>query len=536
MSGKKQKTYDVAIVGCGPVGATLANYFRMFGHSVAIFDRFEKVFPYPRAGGVDDESVRNFQTLGVLEPMQANGDLFEADIWFCDANSKKLGAFDRRHLGDEMLVGESGYHKLSMFHQPNVETILRKAYENSDYVDSYLGYDVLSVTDEGDHTLLQVKELDGDEELEIRALYTVGCDGAKSLVQQALNVGTTDFKYSEDYIVIDAFVEDKAYHRTRFPDGAYFVLDETYAGVVGKAPHGWVRLDFIRHPDSLVHGNLETPEELEQATLALIEARGFDPAKLEIKRIAPYTFEARSPKKWRVGRLLVAGDAAHLTPPWVGQGLNMGMRDAANIAMKINLVLTGKAGDSVLDTYEDERRPVSLKTIEAAIFMGKMMEIKNPIFVAIRNAALRLSGASSMAARAQFSDWQRKPPYNDGFIGKTHDLSGRWMIQPTVVDPQGNRKGLDDLIGLNFALVATTTPIGPSVYRFVQEMGGVVLKLGTDFFDPENRFVDFCNKHRVQNVLMRPDRYIYDAGNDGEALCADFFEKLAGYQSAGSDD
>ena len=532
------KKYDVAIIGCGPVGATLANYLSQFGHSVAIFDRHKDVFFCPRAGGLDDEALRILDTLGVLQVLKDNNDYFEADLILCDSNEKQISAFNRGRVGDEDTDGHAGYPTISMFYQPNMERALRAAYADSSLVTPYLGYDVLSVEDGESSAVIRYKERDNDseskgeiEERYIEAEYIVGCDGANSLVQKALGVGETNFNYSESYLIIDAHVKDSNYLKARFPDGAKMIFDPVYAGVIGQGAHGYVRLDFLIHKDSETSDTLETQEDFERAAKALIDARNFDAEKLDIIRLVKYDFQARTPDKWRVNRMLVAGDAAHLTPPWSGQGLNMGMRDAANLAFKLNMVLTGLAGEQLLNTYTQERSPVSLETIKAAVNTGKLMETTNPFIVVLRNLALKLIGKSEMVARAMAKQWQNKPPYKDGFFGNSHPSSGSWMIQPAVRDRQGNVMRMDKLIGQKFALISTDSSMGESVYRFLTELDGVVLKLDRDFKDHEGRFMRWCKENKATTVLIRPDRYVFDAGNDGDQLCASLFESIEKYKN-----
>lgn len=517
--------YDVAIVGCGPVGATLANLLRVNGIRSVIFDQYEEVFPTPRAGGIDDETLRVLQAVGVIDQIFAEEHIFQSDIWFYDANGNRVGGFDRNSLGEELLRGTSGYYRVNMFHQPSIEKILRKELVDAACIDTFFGYDVSEVTDCDDFVSLEARARETGEEISCQAQYVVGCDGANSIIQPLLKVDTIDLGYSEDYLVVDAIIDDKTYYDTQIPDGAYFVLDPTYAGVIGKAPHGWVRLDFRRDLEGIGR-DLVTQEDYDRATHDLIVARGYEPEKFRVIRQDPYTFFARTSVKWRVGRFLVAGDAAHLTPPWAGQGLNMGIRDAANIAFKLKLILAGRAHDSILDTYDSERRPVSMDTIQSAVDMGKLMETRNPLKVGVRTLALRLLGKSRLFAKIAYKFWQRKPPYHDGLIGEQHKLSGSLMFQPEVTSLQGKACLLDDLIGLKFALISINSPTGNSVHRFSQELGGVVLKLGKHLLDTDGSLGEWFRKNRVEVVLLRPDRYIFDAGPDGDALCASLFKKL----------
>lgn len=525
----KPTNYDVAIVGCGPVGATLANLLRLYGHSVAIIEKHKEVFYCPRAGGVDEESLRILDTIGVLDELYANDDLYEADLIMCDANERPISVFNRASMGEEARSGHAGYPTISMIYQPNLEKSLRAAYEDSPLVDSFMGFEVLSIEDLGQVTKIKYKNREDDSEGELSANYIVGCDGANSLVANYMDGGETNFNYTEAYLIIDAYINDPDYLKARFAEGAKMIFDPVYAGVVGKGLHGHIRLDFRIHEDSETGRNLNTQDEFQKAAERLIKARNLDIEKFDIVRLVKYVFKARTPENWRTGRLLLAGDAAHLTPPWAGQGLNMGMRDTANIAFKLNLVLNNQAGESLLDTYTQERRPSSLITIGGAVKTGKLMETTNPFVVGLRNFGMWLIGKSEIVAGAMAKQWQNKPPYKAGFIDSSNKLAGTWMIQPRVRTKSGEVMRLDKLIGTKFALISTDSSTGENVYRFIKELGGIVLKQDYDFHDHDGQFMAWCKANKVKTILMRPDRYIFDAGNDGDALCASLFKVLDNY-------
>lgn len=163
-------------------------------------------------------------------------------------------------------------------------------------VDSYMGYQVLSVEEQGDGVQVKYKSIDDDVVDEIEAQYLVGCDGARSSVRETLGVGETNFEYSERYLIIGAVVADSEYLKARFPDGAKMIFDSINAGVVGKGPHNHIRLDFRLHEDSTMNQSFATREDYERAARELIKARRFDPDKLEIVRLTEYEFEARSPE------------------------------------------------------------------------------------------------------------------------------------------------------------------------------------------------------------------------------------------------
>jgi len=518
--------FDVAIVGCGPVGALLANFLKQYGHKVAILDRELDVFYAPRGMAFDDESTRIMQSVGILDRLKAEGHIYQADLELIDRNGKRLGGFDRRSVGEDLLSGLHGHRHLTQFHQPSLEAILREEFSvGENAASSFFYHEVTEINDLGEQVELRCKNRATNEDFTISASYVVGCDGARSIVRKTMSVPRVDLKYTERYLVVDAIVDDPVYFRTRIPQGGYILHDGKEAGVLAKGLHGHVRFDFLQHSE-IVGAELKNEKDYQDAARALIESRGFEPENFRVIRSVSYTFYAGMPSRWRVGRLLVAGDAAHLTPPWSGQGLNMGIRDAANLSFKLSLVLNKKTSDRILDTYDDERRPQSLETIQAAVDMGIRMQSTSPLQIGLRNFVYALSRSSKFVNRLLFRNWIRKPGFKSGLIGLQHRLSGTPMFQPWVQTPDGERRRMDDLIGLRFALISTDSPTGPEVTDFVRSLGGVVLKLDYDFFDPGETVCKWYDKNRINAVLLRPDRVIYDAGRDGRALCRSLLSEL----------
>ncbi len=519
------RAYDVLIVGCGPAGAALANFLRRYGHRAAVFDRDEEVFFAPRATGLDDESMRIYQTLGIDGRLVDGEHVRQGDLWFQDRHGRVLASFDRMSLTEDLLSSENGHFKMHFFDQPSVERILREDFDEPGGADAYLGYEVVSVSDEGDHAELIARDVETGDEHSFRGSYLVGCDGGRSLVRRSMQVERIDLGYSEDYLVIDAIVDDEVYWRTRIRDGGAITVDPEHSGVVAKGVHRYVRFDCLRHPD-VVGEKRETEEDYERVGREMIVARGYDLTKFRPVRFAPYTFYAGMPAEWRKGRLLLAGDAAHRTPPWAGQGFNMCMRDAANLSLKLHLVLAGKASEDVIDSYPSERQPDSLRRITGAVATGRLMQTRSPLRRFARRLWFFAMRHSRLVCQAVFRAGQRKLPYRKGLVGSNHRVAGTIMPQPEVATVRGARQRFDDMIGLRFALVTAGRPTGEHVERFVRELDGAVFKLGPDFRDPTGELMAWFRRHGASTVLLRPDRYIYDAGNDADRLCRSLLESL----------
>ncbi len=226
-----------------------------------------------------------------------------------------------------------------------------------------------------------------------------------------------DLDYSEEYLVVDAIVDDAVYFRTVIPDGGYFVLDPKHSGVVAKGAHGHVRFDFLRHP-AVMRVSSETEEDFAEAARDLIIARGYDPKKFRL--IRPHALHILC---WYAEQM-APGTAARRRrrgtsdPALVGSGSEHG--NEANLSFKLHLVLSGKASDTVLDTYDAERQPPSMHTIKASVETGKLMQTNNPFRIAMRSFTFFLDRHSRFINRQFFKAWQRKPPYQDGLMGKTH--------------------------------------------------------------------------------------------------------------------
>lgn len=519
--------YDALIVGCGPVGAALANQLRLYGHRVAIFDRDHDVFEVPRAMAFDDETLRIFDAINLMERIEASGNIYNSEAQMVAPGGKILMEMTRDTLGDAV-NGHHGYFFLNVCDQPTVERFLRETFDDGPgTVDTYLGHNVYEVNGDGPCATLKTIDSSTGEERSFQAEYLVGCDGLSSLVRRSMGVGRIDLDYSEQYLVVDAIVDDKEYFEGCMIEGGRYRFDPKRSGITAKGLHGHIRMELFRHPDHMPEKFDETAD-FTDVTQELIASEGFDPDKLRVIRMAPYSFYASTAEHWRRGRMLLAGDAAHVTPPWTGQGLNMGFRDTANLAFKLDLVLKGNAPHGVLDTYQQERQASSLATIKGAINTGKQMTAENNLSAFARDGAMALARNNRTVLRAMHKMSVRKPSYKKGLLGKTHRQSGKAMFQPKVIDTSGDLVLLDKLVGLKFALVTLDRPVGPSIDRFVDELGGVVLVLGADLRDgPDPTLSEWFAKNKARAVLMRPDRYIYDAGSDGNSLCRSLLDRLA---------
>lgn len=372
---------DVVIVGLGPVGSALAILLGQAGHDVTVLERWPSAYPLPRAVHFDDEVGRILQACGIgdqLDDLTEKPDLYE---W-------------RNAAGDTLLrfsmsgQGLSGWSKGSMFNQPELEAALAERLASIPSVDvrravEFTGLDdangVVEVRYRG---VALVDDADGRplmeptaEEGMIRAKYVVGCDGANSSVRDFCNFAVTDLGFFYDWFIVDVVFNE---HREFNPTNLQICDPERPTTVVSGGP-GRRRWEFMRLPSEPIEDFND-----EAAAWRLLEPWDVTPDNARLERHAVYTFQARWADSWRIGRVLLAGDAAHQMPPFAGQGMCAGLRDAMNLSWKLDHVLNGHAADSLLGLYGVERGPSVESAVGLSMELGKVICVPDPEEAAAR--------------------------------------------------------------------------------------------------------------------------------------------------------
>ncbi|MEP1142418.1 MAG: FAD-dependent monooxygenase [Henriciella sp.] len=513
-----ENSYDVLIVGCGPTGATLANLLRMSGRRVAIFDRDADVFHAPRAMVIDAESCRIYQRMGILDRLTKEDAAPFLKHKFVAPNRKTLVAFDLEIIPETFGQPASGM----MFHQPALERMLREDFSKAPTVDAYLGHEVLSVESHDERAVVKARNVETGEEAEYEASYIVGSDGGVSLCRRSIGANRIDLEYRRKWIVIDVILQDRDYWDS-IREGSEFKCQPDSAVVFVKGHHGHLRFDFEIEEERADSFSKED-------AIALI-SDFVDPSSAEIIRLTPYNFYAGMPDRWRKDRILLAGDAAHQTSPFAGQGLNMGIRDAAHLAFLFDLIFDGKADDSILDSYQEERWDHCRVLIDVASERGKMISLTGLGARFRRNTIFAFARHFPPFRRAMTLARSDYPLYTGGLIGTGHALCGARLIQPWIVDAEGVRTKLDDVIGDGFSLLTSTSVSGPAIDWFENEFGGRIFRVGEDFTDPEGKLTEVLDGH---SILVRPDRFIYGASTQPNELCAAFHDHLSKYHTSHS--
>jgi 3-(3-hydroxy-phenyl)propionate hydroxylase len=377
---------DVLLVGMGPVGAAIANLLGRYGVQTLCVDQATEIFTAPRAIALDNEALRILQMAGLKE-----GDFATVAIPQVQMHSPLFSRFARMNTAGQI----DGHPILVTFFQPELEAVLRNKLGQYSHIKVALGVTLESFDDQGSHVKASLVDSLG-QQLQVVCKYMVATDGANSTVRKALGLEFRGESFAQDWLVVDAK------HVPNPIDHIEFMCDPQRPGPRMVAPGGRQRWEFMLQPGES-RAEMEKPE-----TVRRLLAPWVNSEEIEIERTAVYRFHARVADKFSLGRCFLAGDAAHITPPFAGQGLVAGLRDAANLAWKISWVLKGRASETILASYHQERQPHAKEIIGMALLMGRLVMPAN------RLKAFLIHGFMSLirivpAGRALFEDLKIKP-------------------------------------------------------------------------------------------------------------------------------
>ena len=484
---------DVAIVGAGPTGLALAILLAQRGRSVVVLERWPAPYALPRAVHFDHEIARVLQAAGLSGDLAGFTESAPIYEWRNAAGEILL------RFGREKESGLSGWPDSNMSHQPRLEAALEKRARSFANVHILRGCDVNLLHDSGAQVLLGARDEQG-EALDVRARYAVGCDGANSFVRGAIGASFHDLGFAFDWLVVDVIP-----HETRVWSPLNWQLcDPARPTTLVSGGPGRRRWEFMRLPH-------ESIEDLSDPSTAwkLLDAWDVRPENATLERHAVYTFRACWSDAWRRGRVLLAGDAAHLMPPFAGQGMCSGLRDAMNLSWKLDLVLAGVASDALLDSYGSERETHARATIDFSVALGRVICVADPREAAERDArmipAARASGLQTPGPA---------PKLGPGCYEASCPAGGSLFVQGRV--QRGARVGLfDDVVGPGFALVS---PHADPLRALTAEQRAFLAKLGAVTAhvsrDGELRDVDFAyerwfDANGAAVALQRPDFAVF---------------------------
>jgi flavoprotein hydroxylase len=484
---------DVLVVGYGPVGQVLSVLLAARGHRVLVLERWEHPYDLPRATSVDGETARILAAAGIGEAFTRYGAPADAYEW--------RNADDKTLLRIEFAGrGRYGWPDATTVHQPDLEAALIARGEELSTLTVLRGHEVTAVADLGDRVEVTAGRT-------FTASWAIGCDGANSVVRERMGVPFSDLGFSFDWLLCDVTLREP---RTFDPANTQFCDPARPRTQVASGP-GHRRWEFMRLPG-------ETVEELEHPGTAWRLLADFDvtPGNADLLRHHVYRFRAGWAEQWRAGRLLVAGDAAHLMPPFAGQGLCSGVRDVLNLAWKLDLVLRGVCAGTLLDTYTAERLPHVRESIDASVALGKVICVTDPEEAARRDA--------SMLANADAVHRPHGPalPLRHGLLHRRLGAfaaapAGEVIPQGTVV--RGAERGLfDDVIGTGFVVLTTDDPaevFGQAELDVLAALGAHLVRVGEGFVEDVD---GVYRPHLARCLIVRPDYHVFGAARtSGEA-------------------
>ena len=502
---------DVAIVGAGPVGLMIANYLGQCGVNVTLVEKLDSLIDYPRAIGLDDESLRTFQAVGLAEnvlphttPWHAMRFMTPKGRCFADIQPK---------------TDEFGWSRRNAFIQPLADRVLFEGLERFDNVKVLFGRELEGFEQSDSGVQLSLKNTEGRSE-RLQAKYLIGCDGGNSLVRRSLDISFEGKTAPNQWIVVDIANDPLS------TPHVYLCCDPVRPYVSAALPHGVRRFEFMVMPGE-TEAELSKPENMRKLLAKVLP----DPDRIELIRSRVYTHNARLAGRFRQGRVLLAGDAAHIMPVWQGQGYNSGMRDASNLAWKLSLVIKGLASDRLLDSYELERRDHAKAMIDLSVLAGHVLAPPKRWQGTLRDGVSWLLNYVPPVKR-YFVEMRFKPmpQYTRGALivpSEKGSPVGKMFIQPKVLTDAGATVLLDEVIGENFAIIAwgcdptwglTAAQIAQWKAlgtRFIQVLPDVQLRAPSDagndvirVGDSSGRLREWFARGSSSIALLRPDRFL----------------------------
>lgn len=513
MTGFEDMVWDVVIVGYGPAGEACANLLGARGLHVLVIERDMEVFPRQRAIAIDDEALRVVREMGLYDEATAHMHL--------GVSVEFVGVDGRPFLTMPSAMTDACRHpQVNFFHQPELERVLREGLRRYPNVRVECGWSVRDVNDHGDGVSVEAVDPEG-RAVTVQGSWLLACDGGSSTVRKVLEIPFAGDSYEEQWFDLQVEVK-RPFART---PNFRFICDPDRPGVDCPCPGGYHRWEWRVNKGEDVEDMKRPKRQWE-----MLAERGVGPQDVEIKRSWEYTFHVRKAKTWRKGRVLLVGDAAHVMPPFAGQGISGAFRDAANACWKLARVAGGQADESLLDTYQLEREAHHDEMSNVAVGIGRVVMVDDRTRARVRDAYYRALSRIGGVRRAVNRRALRSAPLAAGLLAaRRPDKRAVGHLVPLVdVFVAGTQRvKIDAALGDGFSVlgidVDPASALGDSTSEAWRRAGAsfFTVRSGTsvvadgEIGDPTGELWSWFGERGARLVVIRPDRYIYDAGVPG---------------------
>ena len=490
MSEQSPPYFSIIIVGAGPTGLAMGNLLGMFGIDVLILERNAGLSDFPKAISIDDEGLRVCQAMGLGHAVIENV-LLDIDAHYISGKHylARVAPTSKRN----------GYPLISTFHQPEFEATLLHGLKRFPCVSIQFQHSVETFQQSDTDVVLSVRSSEGMLKT-YSCGYLLACDGAKSAIRRQLGIKMRGLTFSQKWLVIDTIND------TDPSAVVVFFCNPKRPSVTVPAPHDSRRWEFM-----LLPGEKED-ELLEDDSIRSLIRQVGGSRNPQIKRRQIYTFHAAVAETFSKGRIFLLGDAAHLMPPFGGQGMNCGLRDAHNLSWKLQMVLQGLASPALLETYNQECHKHVAELIWFSKFLGRIIMPTSKALAFLRDSIFfTLNIVPAIRDYLSEAGIKPQPRYKKGFMfvdgsRESKTLAGMMLPQPEIKTSEGKATLLDNVLGQNFALLRICHKPEEA---FVSLNVDIWQRLGTRFVSIEYELDGFPLNQRDLFILVRPDRYIY---------------------------